>query len=251
MGVGIALSLVSWNGAFCEYLRNCLEMVFMDSSKEMKKEKLRKIWSLAKVVSLGVFFFGITVFVFLNSFEIVFNRNVSFVGALERFRSKGTIESVLKKNSSNAVLSNYEKDWIGDFGIPKTLKVPTFGSRLPLSGSLFLSGEWLVRSGNGHFLIMGPGKNGNVGDIIIYSRSGWRTISSPERLSIGDNIFLETDTDWRYMFRVASKGSLRLDQPFVKSDTDLGSLILLIEDESRGVVFAFECILVSIQNIRQ
>lgn len=226
-------------------------MAFMDSSKELKKKKLWTMWSLAKVVALGIFFFGITVFVFLNSFEIVFNRDVPFVGALEPFGSRGTIESILKKDSNNTVLSNYEKDWIGDFGIPKTLKIPVFGSRLPLSGPIFSSGEWLVRSGNGHFLIMGPGKNGNVGDVIIYSRSGWRTISSPERLSIGDNIFLETDTDWRYMFRVVNKGSLHPDQPFVKSDTDLGSLILLIDDGSRGVVFAFECVLVSVQNIRQ
>lgn len=222
----------------------------MDFSKNL----IGKLWtfcSLAKVVVLGIFFFGITVFVFLNSFEILFNRDISFVDALEKFRSKDMIEGVLKKDSSEAVLSNYEKSWIGDFGIPKTLKIPVFSSRLPLSKAIFLSGEWLVRSGNGHFLITGPGKNGNIGDVIIYSQSGWRTIFSPERLSIGDNIFLETDADWRYMFRVVNKGSLYPNQPFVKSDNDIGSLILFAEDESRSVVFAFECILVSVQNIRQ
>lgn len=225
-------------------------MVFMDSSENLKK-KLRAIWSLAKVSVLGLFFFGITGFVFLNSFEIVFNRDISLVGALERFESKETIESVLKKNSNEAILSNYEKNWIGDFGIPKTLKIPVFSSRLPLSGALLSSGEWLVRSGSGHFLIAGPGRSGNVGDVVVYSRSGWRTISSPERLSLGDNIFLETDADWRYMFRVVNKGSLYPNQPFVKSDNDMGSLVFLVEDEPRGVVFVFECVLVSVQNIRQ
>lgn len=218
----------------------------MDFSK-----KLRVVWSFVKIIGLGAFFAFVTWFVFLNSFEIVFNRDTRFVQALEQFQSKETIESILEKDSVTNPSLNFEENWVGNFGALKTLKIPVFRSRLPLSEAISVNGEWLARSGSGHFRIIGSGRNGNMGDVIVYLRSGWRTIASPEQLSIGDNIFLETDADWRYMFRIVSKGSLRLNQPFVKSDNNSGTLVLLIEDDQRKAVFAFEGIFVSIQNVRQ
>ncbi len=221
-------------------------VAFMGSSK-----KLKALWSLVKIIGLGVFFAFVTCFVFLNSFEIVFNHDTRFSSALERFQSKETLESILKENSDAQSFSILERSWAGDFGVPKTLKIPVFSSRLPLSEAISVNGEWLARSGNGHFRIISSGRNGNIGDVIVYLRSQWRTIASPEQLSIGDNIFLETDAGWRYMFRTVNKSLLRPNQPFVKSDNNSGTLILLIEDDQRKVIFAFEGVFVSIQNIQQ
>jgi len=217
----------------------------------VSQEEIKVRWSsLALSATLGLVFAGITGFVFLNSFEVLLNRDIPFIHAIDRIHSGETMRSIVGDDTRD-VLDKKSQEAVGNFGLPKTLKIPTLGSRLPLMDAIFVDGQWLSRSNSGHYLITSAGKNGNIGNVVVYTRVGWRTISAPENIKIGDNIFLDTDTDWRYMFRVDNKSALQFGQPFVKSETSFGSLIFLVEDDARKADFVFEGVFVGIQNIRQ
>jgi len=218
----------------------------MDSQTKLK---LGLAFSFLKLGTLGLIFGWVTVFVFLNSAEIIFNMDMPFVHALDSIRSTETLRSVVGDTVSDTGPVGLEK--IGNFGIPNALKIPVIGSRLSLNKAIFSDGRWLSRSGNGHYMIIGNADGGTIGNVVVYTRSNWRTISEQARLKIGDNIFLDTDSDWRYMFRIVNRSVLRFGQPYVKSDVPNGSMIFVVEDEQAQSVFVFECAYVSIQNIRQ
>lgn len=190
-----------------------------------------------------------SIFVFSNSFEVLFSYDIPYVHALETMHSKNVLLSIVDKENPDSFTYSGEK--MGNFGSPLTLKVPSFSIRLPLIRASFVRDSWLYKTNNGHYIIKNNSKNGNIGDLVVYTQKSWRTVEYPENLKIGDNIFIDTDSGWRYMFRISDKSVIGTQEGYVYSESSLNTLVLVVEDAKNDTAYVFQGNFVSLQNAQQ
>jgi hypothetical protein len=190
-----------------------------------------------------------TAIVFLNSYELFFSKNITaFAGmginSISELRSSSVIRSVTE--ASGGVVD--EKTGLGDFGKPQDIKLPKFGSRYPLIPYVKDADNFLYRSGNGHYLFYGKSKDGQVGNMIIYINKDWRTMQQSSQVTIDDNLFVDTDKDWRYMYKVIDKKTLPYNQGYVASETQRQNLIFVIESDQKEATVIVQAELVILQS---
>lgn len=213
----------------------------------MVRKKIVKRFLLGIKLSLiGLVFGSMSVFVFSNSFEVLFSYDIPYVHALETMRSKNVLLSIV--DEENPDLFSYSGEKVGNFGSPLTLKIPSFSIRLPLIRASFVRDNWLYKTNNGHYIIKNNSKNGNIGDLVVYTQKSWRTVEYPEDIKIGDNIFIDTDSEWRYMFRISDKSVIETQDSYVYSESPLNTLVLIVEDTESDAAYVYQGKFVSLQN---
>lgn len=225
----------------------------MDFSEELRFHRQYFSWKLTKILGIGLFSLIITIFFFLNTLETVLGKDFSsLVPAVKKFQGTEIIRSIIgNKLPEEVIKDSTSPDFVGDFGNPRELKIPSAKERVPLVSAISYSNEWFSRIGSGQFIIVSQSQDRNIGGMVVYLNSSWRTVSNADSIRIGDTIFVETDKDWRYMFRIIGKNVLQADQPFVKSNDHSGGLVFIVEvpDQQKEVVF--EALLINVQNILQ
>lgn len=199
--------------------------------------------------ALWLTFGAITSFVFANSFEVLFSYDIPYIDAVNTFQSKKVLESVVDTKESSFL--TYSNDKIGNFGSPTVLKFPQFSEKIRLVRAVYARDKWLYRTTSAHYFILSESKNGNIGNLVIYTHKNWRTLLTPHELNIGDNIFIDTDSEWRYMYRITDRSILRPDNTFVPSESPVNRLVLVVEDSQKGVTYVFQANFVSLQNAQQ
>lgn len=193
-----------------------------------------------------------TMFIFLSSYETVFSKDISRIHTVEKVSINSLITSFFAEKKENTSVVSIEREYIGNFGIPAFLKIPKFNTRLQLAGAMRdKNGNWLSRLNSGHYMFLSKNKGGNIGDIALYTRKSWRTVNEPQNLKIGDNIFLDTFDDWRYMFRINEARVLSWDEKSIVSESKVPILVLIIEDAPNRVHYFYKADFINIQNIQQ
>lgn len=214
--------------------------------------KLKKVVGNILYTGIMLLCFYWTMFIFLSSYETVFGKDISRIRTVERVSINSLITSFFAEKKESAPVISVEKEYMGNFGIPSFLKIPKFNIRLQLTGAMRDgNGNWLSRLNSGHYMFLGKNKGGNIGDIVLYTRKSWRTVNEPQNLKIGDNIFLDTFDDWRYMFRINEARVLSWNEKSVVSESKVPTLILIVEDASNRVHYLYKADFISIQNIQQ
>lgn len=169
---------------------------------------------------------SLTVFIFLNGFELASGKDIPGSTSLQSVNVSG----ILTVDSSN-LSSYFDPANFGNYGTPTQLRISSVTKKIPVVPAQTAGqGQLLARTNTGHYLITTPSKNGSIGDTLIYLRQNWRSISSPEKIKIGDNIFLDTDADWRYMFRINEVVTQPISDVFVIADKPISSLVVVIEN---------------------
>lgn len=194
---------------------------------------------------LGVISLGISVYVFANGFELATNINIPYALAIEPV----SIEQLVKLNRSTAVMNDPTLS-IGNFGEPKYLKVASQTTKLALIQSVLENEQYLARASTGHFIYLAPAKSGNLGTTLVYVRQSWRTIGNPENIAVGSNLFIDTNKDWRYMYRVSDTITTDVNNQYLLPDSQKPQIMLLLlgQDGSERIVVAD---FVNLQNIQQ
>ena len=154
---------------------------------------------LGRGLVYGACFFG-TGFVIANSYEIASGKDLPFLTSIQEVNLKPL----------NPTLSRYTKDELlkeskeGNFGTPETLRVVVDGKplRTVIAPGIADGSHWLARANTSHLLYLGDSKSGNSADMLVYLAQSWRTIPHPEKIAKDSNMFVDTNTGWRYMFRV-------------------------------------------------
>ena len=138
-----------------------------------------------------------------------------------------------------------------DFGNPRALQIPSLKIRLELMKAINKNDHWLARANSGHYITLRSKDNDHTENILIYARKGWYTINSPSDISTTTNLFLETDHDWRYMFRVVEHNVIRLDGTYVVPDSNTPTLFVVIEDKKAGISHIIRAKFVNLQAIQR
>ncbi len=185
---------------------------------------------------------GLTTYMFAASYETVFNTSLPFVHAV----STVGISPIRHVVDTYHAVSQTD---IGNYGKPLLLKLPAQDIRMILAPGIQDGDHFLARASAGHYFITSVPKTGNLGDAVIYYEKSWRTNNNPEKMKTGDNIFIDTDRDWRYFYRVDAISTVTHTQTFVSRAASSSQLVLAAVDGDRLVIA--QASLINVQNVRQ
>lgn len=207
---------------------------------------IRRVKNKAKQV--GTYFVmllcgSVTVYIFAASYELVFNHDLPFISA---------VNAVNITSLSRVILPYSEVDQtdLGNYGRPQFMKIPARTTKVTLAPGINTGDNFLARANTGHYLLTTSPRNGQIGDMAIYLRSSWRTFTGAEGLKPGDNIFLDTDRDWRYFYRVNSVKEISPGDAYVSRDIPASKLTILSVTEGSNRSTIIEAALINVQNVR-
>lgn len=189
----------------------------------------------------------ISVFLLASGYESVYSRSLPFVHAIDpvNMQAYGTSYTLSGDTFGDEKL-------YGSYGRPTNVKLPERNARLDIVSPIQYHGEWLARATALHMLLPAEPRNGNIGVALLYCRSSFRTINDQNLPAVGSNIFMDTDKDWRYVYKVTSAKVYADSIPYIASDTGRTSkLIITCNDQAGGANVVVEATLLSVQGVEQ
>lgn len=186
-------------------------------------------------------------YILASGYESIYNRPVPFVRTIAAVNLTD-FTGVYQLSKSVIPKSSY----YGSFGKPVTLKLPASALRLNIVSAIADSGNWLARPSTLQLLIPKPPRNGNIGVAFLYCRSGFRTINVENLPKAGQNIFMDTDEGWRYVYKVMAARVYTSATPYIPSDDgSTGKLIINCYDDTTHTNSIVEADLLSVQGVEQ
>lgn len=186
---------------------------------------IKKHWRKVFPMALSL---GITLFIFINSYELAFNKDLPYFEALEPVNL-----DVIEQSYEISPYLDTKTFNDREFGVPISLRISGGKARSQLASSIFENGTWLARLNAGHvttFTI--PGDESENDNLLIYMNSGVRTIEDINEVMPTDHVFVDTIDGWRYIFRVSDIQSLAFDRPYVVEKVRSPKLVIVIQDSA-------------------
>lgn len=211
---------------------------------------------ITKHLKTGVFILGSTIvlgacgvlslFLFASGYESVYSRSLPFVHTVDKIDLSAFKQSY---DLDKAIVTD-EKAY-GTYGVPLTVKFPQRAARLDITQPLReQNGTWLARSNTLHLLVPAKPRNGGIGIALIYCRADFRTITAGTLPAMGSNIFIDTDHNWRYVYKVSSTSVADARENYVMADGGGASKLLIgCYDEATSTNAYIEATLLSVQGI--
>ncbi|MEI6477733.1 MAG: hypothetical protein WCO52_01995 [bacterium] len=207
------------------------------------KRVLRSLWLATQYFVLMTLSLSATTFIMINGYELAFTKEVPFAIAL----TPVPVRDIIDRNTSPQIVKD-PNSGEGNFGHPLYLKLTPTSTRLQVVPAIYQNGHYLARQSTAQFAYLSPAKGGNIGNTLVYLREGWRTINDPSTLTVGDNVFLDTDRDWRYMFRISNTQLLPATTSFILPDTTTPDLLLAITSSDNKSIQYVTATFVNLQN---
>jgi hypothetical protein len=212
----------------------------------MKKHVRRYFFTWGRVfvfISCGV----ISAFVLLSGYESIYNRSMPFVHTLDSVKLSAFASSYDLNGAAQPSAKMF-----GNFGKPVTVKLPASSLRLNVAAPIKENADWLARANSLHLLITKPPRSGNIGMALLYCRSSFRTLEPGDMPKAGQNIFVDTDQDWRYVYRVTNAGTFSDSRPYIPTDDGTrGKLVVACNDGKLHISNIIEADLISVQGVEQ
>jgi len=185
------------------------------------------------IIYLVVFLF--TVYIYLNTYELVFLKDIEFIPAITSFSylNSGLGQGFIIPNQS----LNFAGGEMGDYGELSYLRIPSFNKKIGLLKGVKAFGNFIIFTNHAHYLVQFYPDGTRVRTLLLYINKSWRTLDHPERISRGTNLLIDTKRGWTYLFKVEDVQLLTFSQKYVFPLREKPSLIILIQDKAQKRVF--------------
>jgi len=187
----------------------------------------------------------LSVFLVMSGYESVYNRSLPLVHTLDPVNL-----SAYSSTFNLQQAARNDAELYGSFGKPTNIKLPERAARLDIGPAIYNNNQWLARANGLHLLIPQQPRSGNIGMALLYCRSSFRTLNDQNLPQVGTNIFMDTDKDWRYVYKVTIAKVYSDKTPYITSDTGRGSrLVISCNDQAAGANVVIEATLLSVQGV--
>lgn len=188
----------------------------------------------------GSFFLGsflFTALVFMNMYEVVFNKDIALASSVQRVEPQGPINQIVQEFQikSDTRLLNQS----GQMENLDSLQIPSLKLNLTLEESRRIGGLWYRRPSRGHYVGLNKDDYGNTGDYLIYTDKSWRTVPAPDQIQTGMLATIAYQGGYAATFTVAEKTVLPDDRSFIFSKAEGREIILIVEDDAAHTYYGF------------
>ncbi len=194
---------------------------------------------LAKLLLLSVSL-GFTVFVFMNTYEVVFNKDIPIADSVQKMAAQAPIAAIVKQFDILPDQSQGERN--AEYAHLQYIQLPAIKSTLNLEEKRVIDGQWYARPNLGHYVGLDKDDHNITIDYLIYAISSWRTLPSPNQIDIGMDVDVFHDNGQQANYKVAEKKVLPLGTNFVASKSDTRQIVLLVEDPGAGTYYGFSLV---------
>lgn len=197
--------------------------------------KLRRMYKY--VFALVSFVF--TGFVFLNTYEVVWNKDVIIARSVQKVVAQQVIDTAVKDFAIKAGST----DDVGDLGGITALEIPSLKIRLRAEEARSIDGQWYQRPSMAHYIGLNKNKDGVPVDYLLYAGTSWRTLPAPDRIAEGTEVHLIDNHGGTSVFTVSEKKQLSLDRSLIVSKTESRQIVLIVEDPHSGMYYGYSLVL--------
>lgn len=208
----------------------------MDSKLAIKTTKVKFHFILISILSVII-----TFLIFLSSAELIFNRDFPLI---ESISASSISEEIDYKISQSMYKSySYNFDTLFEGRDLRYIEIPALNQKLELTRAINQDEAWKNKGNKANYLVIKNSKE--VDNIIVYFKESWRTILNTSSLKLGDFIFLKTNDEWNYIFRIESINQYSVEERFPIKSYDAMNVTLLIENSDTNSYKVIEAKIVS------
>ena len=199
---------------------------------------MKQLFLKSLVVTVSLSFMSL---VFLNTFEIVFNKDVVIANSIQPVDAHKQIEAIISQFDIKPEEGRTKTN--SDYKKLEYVQIPALASNVYLEEKRIVANQWYSRVNMGHYLGLNKDDRGITVDYLIYTVSSWRTIANPNQIEQGMDVKLFYDGRKQSVFSVEEKKVLPMQTTFVASKAQNRQIILLIEDQKQAVYYAYSLVL--------
>src|SRR5688572_13596364 len=130
----------------------------------------------AKLLLAGVSL-SLTAFVFMNTYEVVFNKDIMIANSVHRVHAAGQINAIIDQFDIKPVEGRQTSN--AEYAKLQYIQIPALNSSLYLEEKRKIDGKWYARPNLGHIVGLNKDDNGVIVDYLIYAASSWQTFAQP------------------------------------------------------------------------
>lgn len=190
---------------------------------------------VTKFLAFGVTFI-FTAFVFANTYEVVFNRDITLATSVEKSLNQTAINAAIKDFETR--LPSEAADTAAAMEQIDRLEIPALDIQLNVEESRRINDSWYSRPSSAHYVGLNKNKSGVTVDYLLYGSKSWRTLPAPERIEQGMEVVVH-HRGASSVLQVAEKKVLPLDRSLLVSKSENRQLLLVIEDADAGIYYGF------------
>jgi hypothetical protein len=207
------------------------------------------VWPL-RIVILGACGLA-SVFLLASAYESLYNRSLPLVHTLDGINLQAVSRTYDLQKAFTFAKDPADESIYGKFGLPTSIKLSGRTKKLDITPAIHPTGnEWLARANALHLLTPEAERSGNIGIALLYCRSSFRTIDASNTPTEGGNLFMDTDHDWRYVYKVVSVTTVPDTQSYVPADNGSNAKLLIVcNDSSKHTNTVIEANLLTVQGV--
>ncbi len=181
--------------------------------------------------------FGFTAFIFANTYEVVFNRDIAFANSIRPSANRVALDGVVKDFESR--ISSNSTDTVPALSNINRLEIPALDIQLEVEEARQIDSDWYARPSTAHYVGLNKNKYGVNVDYLMYVIESWRTFQTPEQIEQGMEVILSYGSGASTVLEVTEKKLLPLDRSLLIGKSENRQILLLIEDQVEAVYYGF------------
>lgn len=189
---------------------------------------------------LALFSLALMGFIFMNTYEVVFNKDIVVANSVKKFAAQDQIQAIISQFN---IKPDADEKHNAAYNKLSYIQIPAISSNLYLEEQRLIKGSWYYRPNLGHYISLNKDADNVTIDYLIYAEKSWQTLPDPNQIEQGMDVKLFHDGHNMSLFKVDEKQVLPLDTTFVASKSENRQIILLVEDADRHVYYAFSLVL--------
>ena len=203
--------------------------------------KFKNILSQIFVVLITIPCFIITLYILVNSYEIIFHRDLQYVHAMDTFESPEVITQIVDINDPEV---QAKQQLIRTLYNPQSLKFPDLKYKLELVPALERDDNYLIYANKGQFIGLNENSESGVGNSVVFLRRDWRTIYELDRFAEGKKFYLDAEK-FTNLYKIVDIKIKKTEERYILTELSKPYLLLIIEDPKNKVNYFIKAIFVS------
>lgn len=196
--------------------------------------------NISQKIVFGLISLTFTLFVFLNTYEVVANQDIPIANSVRKVAVQNIIKNVISefKIKSDSRLLNTNSQ----LGTLDYFEIPLMGITVKLEEARKIDDQFYQRLSFAHYIGLNKDDYDNVIDYLVYTNKSWRTIPFPENIEEGTEIKFYTLEGFSSLFVVSEKMILPLNRSFIVNKSESRQILLLVEDPENQKYFGYSLI---------
>lgn len=202
---------------------------------------LKKIFYFFRITVYTLPAFLLTAFIALNSYEVIFQKDLKYINAVQTFSSSKLIDDL--SEATNSAFSARQKT-TQIVHNPQALKFPSIKQRIEIIPAQKVNNQWVEMGNKGHYISLGENSESGIGNTIIYLKRDWRTILEPNDLKENNKFYLET-SKYINSYKVIGFNVKAQNDNYVLNPLPRSYVLLVIEDPKNNVNYFVKAVFVN------